>query len=116
MIPRHSIGFCPICGGGLCGIRICGINLDGTERRFARTGSDGPHGLVICDECEAIWLEPDLATAHQYPDIEDARCPVCDEPLWGPTSRWATTQDAVVLGWDDAIDSRLDATTDEGSV
>ncbi len=114
MSPQHSIGFCPICGGGLCGIRICGVDDAGTDARFAQTGSDAPHGLVICDECDAIWLEPDLTTAHQYPSAEDSRCPLCSLPLWGNQSRWADAVDIESLGWEFAVNPALDATPDEG--
>ncbi|MGI9474378.1 MAG: hypothetical protein ACR2NZ_22745 [Rubripirellula sp.] len=113
MSPHHSINFCPICGGGLCGIRICGIDPSKSEERFARTGSDAAHGLVICDECDAIWLEPDLATAHQYPDLEDARCPICAETLWGVNSRWANQEDVETLGWEFAVNPELDGNPDE---
>jgi hypothetical protein len=68
--------------------------------------------MVICDECEAIWLMPDLDSEHQYPDVEDARCPICYEPMWGPASRWADWSDVNALGWEQAIDRRLDTTTD----
>ena len=114
MSPKHSIDFCPICGGGLCGIRICGVDAEGAAQRFAKTGSDAAHALVICDECEAIWLEPDLTTAHQYPAIEDARCPICSQLLWGKTSHWADLKEIETLGWEYAVNPELDATTDEG--
>jgi hypothetical protein len=113
--PKHSIGFCPVCGGGLCGIRICGIDPAGSSQRISKSGSDAPHGLVICDECEAIWLEPDTSTAHQYPSVDDSRCPICDQPLWGDHSRWADVEDAASLGWEFAINPDLDV-TDEGLV
>jgi len=100
LIPKHSIGYCPICGGGLCGVRICGV--------------DSPHGLVVCDECDATWLEPDLQTAHQYPDVEDPRCPVCNQALWDGPGHWASWHEIESLGWEPAVDRRLDADTDEG--
>jgi hypothetical protein len=112
--PKHSIDFCPICGGGLCGIRICGVDPQNAAKRFEKLGNDAPHGLVVCDECEAIWLEPDITTAHQYPDIEEAKCPICEEALWGQESRWANVDDVVSLGWEFAVNPDLDATTDEG--
>jgi hypothetical protein len=112
--PKHSVDFCPICGGGLCGIRICGVDETKTEDRFTKLGNDAPHGLVVCDECEAIWLEPDITTAHQYPDVEDARCPICHESLWGKNSRWADARDVESLGWEFAVNPDLDMTTDEG--
>ena len=111
MSPIHSIEFCPICGGGLCGVRICGVDANDSRERFARTGSDAPHGLVVCDECEAIWLDPDTTTAHQYSSAEDPRCPICSLPLWGANSRWADADDVESLGWQSAINPDLDATT-----
>jgi hypothetical protein len=112
--PKHSIGFCPICGGGLCGVRLCGVNPESADDRLAKLANDASHGLVICDECEATWLSPDLDTAHQYPDVEDARCPICGERLWGKASRWADWRDVQSLGWEFAVNRKLDATPDEG--
>lgn len=116
MIPKHSIDYCPICGGGLCGIRICGVAAGESDDRFAKTGSTEPHGLVVCDECEAIWLDPDVTTVHQYADIDEAQCPICREPLWGNKSRWADAADVEALGWQYAVNHDLDAATDEGIV
>ncbi len=110
MSPQHSIDFCPVCGGGLCGIRICGTQLGDASKQDFGTNSQSPHGLVICDECDAIWLEPDLTTAHQYPDVENAKCPVCDDGLWGPNSRWADRNDLARLEWELAINPALDIT------
>ncbi|MEZ6090606.1 MAG: hypothetical protein R3C05_21815 [Pirellulaceae bacterium] len=95
MTPHYSIDYCPVCGAGLLGVRICGL------------GTHDAHGLVVCDECEAIWKEPDVSTPHQYTDASDARCPKCALPLWGPQSRWATAEDLVYLNWQHAIDSDL---------
>lgn len=103
MTPLHSIDFCPICGGGLCGVRLCG------------TDQEHPHGLVVCDECEAIWLQPDTTTQHRYADAEAARCPRCDAPLWGAQSRWATLEDCERLGWQHAVNPALDAVSDATS-
>jgi len=114
--PKHSIGFCPICGGGLCGVRICGVDPISADARFttpANHKSDA-HGFVICDECDAIWLAPDLDTSHQYPDIEQTRCPICSEQLWGERCRWADWREIESLGWEFAVDRDLDATPDEG--
>ncbi|TWU49601.1 hypothetical protein [Rubripirellula reticaptiva] len=131
MSPKHSIDFCPVCGGGLCGIRICGVanaNAKGqvsdqagdhasdSDARFIVTGSTEPHGLIVCDECEAIWLAPDITTPHQYPAVEDAQCPICHDPLWGPQSRWANADDIDTLGWQFAVNPDLDTNLDEGTV
>ncbi len=143
MSPKHSIDFCPICGGGLCGIRICGVDDDGanskinsdntgeTPSRFFATGSAEPHGLIVCDECEAIWLMPDVTTPHQYPVIQSdqgssasndsdesssEKCPICHLPLWGRQSRWADSEDVEALGWQFAVNPDLDVNLDEGTV
>ncbi len=115
MRPKHSVAACPICGGGLCGIRICGLDRGGAEHRLARYGYDGIHGLVVCDECDAIWLEPDVNSEHQYPSVVDARCPLCDEPLWGPQSRWAEAGDVKKLRWESAVDTSLETIDGEGA-
>jgi hypothetical protein len=90
-----SIGRCPICGGGLCGVRLCGAE------------THQPHGLIVCDECEATWLRPDLNSPHQYLDSCDSRCPVCVAPLWGSGARWATYEDLLALGWESLVDPGL---------
>lgn len=102
--PKHSIDFCPICGGGLCGVLVCGIN----------SPEANPHGLIVCDECEAIWLQPDLTSDHQYPDPGAAQCPICRDALWGPNSRWADETDLKELGWNTSVNRELDVGTDEG--
>ena len=101
MTPHFSIDYCPTCGAGLRGIRICGLH------------TDNPHGLVVCDECEAIWTQPDASTKKEFADAVDARCPVCADPLWGPQSRWATWDDIVRLSWQRAIDPELSAEPDD---
>ncbi|EMI21594.1 hypothetical protein RMSM_01481 [Rhodopirellula maiorica SM1] len=111
--PTHSIDNCPICGGGLCGVRICGLPQKSKEPAPSRDSASVanpplPHGLVVCDECEAIWLEPDLTSPHQYPNGCDARCPVCLGPLWGDQSRWASQTDLEVLGWAGCTKPELD--------
>lgn len=93
--PRHSIGSCPICGDGLCGIRI----LSGTD------GQTYP--LVICDECEATWTEPDLSRKPHFPDPENALSPVDGQALWGSHSHWADLAECVACGWLDRIDPAL---------
>ena len=122
MSPHHSVGFCPICGGGLCGIRICGIPSESTQGDVKPTQSPvasaaqeaglpvaaNPHGLIVCDECEAIWLDPDVASEHTYPDSENALCPICGKALWGPASRWADQADVEALGWSYAVRPELD--------
>ncbi len=122
MSPLHSISSCPICGGGLCGVRICGLPSARTRQLIAPTDppfggeaapSDidrgvAPHGLVICDECEAIWLDPDTSTEHQYTDPEDPRCPICRDRLWNGNNHWANVAEIAFLGWENKTDPELD--------
>ena len=91
-------------------MRICGTHVGEASEQNSDTNSESPHGLVVCDECDAIWLEPDLTTAHQYPDVKNAKCPVCHDALWGANSRWATRDDLARLGWELAINPALDIT------
>ena len=107
MSPKHSIDFCPVCGGGLCGIRLCG--LDGSHDDVP------PHGLIVCDECEAIWLVPDVTSDHSFPSAEDARCPVCCRSLWGDNGRWADQSDIESLGWQHAVRHELDCVDEQAS-
>ena len=96
-MPLHSVDVCSICGCGLCGIRICGYQ------------TDQPHGLVVCDECEAIWTQPDTSSPHLWRDAELPLCPVCEQPLWSNHSRWATREDLKQIGWEQVINPNLNA-------
>jgi hypothetical protein len=98
--PLHSIATCPICGGGLCGVRIC----TGDDPTEAMPGG----GFVMCDECEAVWMEPDVATEHVYVDPEKPQCPICRSGLWSG-SRWADRNEVQSLGWASSMDPKLDA-------
>ncbi|MCO8121967.1 hypothetical protein NHH03_09485 [Stieleria sp. TO1_6] len=97
--PHHSIATCPVCGGGLCGVRLC-TGDDPTE-------AAPQSGFVMCDECEAVWLEPDVTSEHLYVDPESPRCPICHGGLWS-TSRWAGRDEIESLGWSSLIDPGLD--------
>ncbi len=84
-------GNCPICQCGLRRVRVCsGV-----------AGSGQLHGYILCDDCETLWLEPDVHSPHTFPDSEAPACPICQQPLFGPQSRWASMHDLAVLGWED---------------
>lgn len=87
---------------------------DPPSRQIANQLRSNQHGLVVCDECEAIWLSPDTETDHIYPDPENARCPICHDALWGQSSHWASMSEISELGWDHTVDSKLDFPSDEG--
>ena len=109
MSPQRSIDFCPICGGGLCGIRICGLSP--AAEASGQTG-DSIHGLIVCDECEATWLEPDVSSQHVYLDAVNAKCPICNQSIWSQQSRWANDADVATLGWSNAVNHDLDVDPD----
>lgn len=79
-----------------------------------KSNSESFHGIVICDECEAIWLEPDLNTVHQYPDIDRPASPVTGQPLWTGDARWADFSECEALGWQHAINRDLDGPSADG--
>jgi hypothetical protein len=105
--PWIHIGECPVCADGLCRVR-CSVEKDNTKRLYA-----------MCDECEAIWLEPTTTAAHHFPDAEEPLCPLTGVPLYGSSSRWATTEDIRGTKWENEVivDLPLDIGTDsEGMV
>ena len=94
---RYSVAACPVCGGGLCTVRV-----------FLAQDGSLDHGLVVCDECEAIWLQPDVAVRHVYVDPENPVSPISGQPLYDQhSSRWADGDDIETLQWTTAIDPSL---------
>lgn len=94
---RHNVSSCPICGGGLCGVRA-----------FFDASSRLTHGLIVCDECEAIWLQPKTDGVHVYADPESPECPISGEGLYDRNvSRWANEEDVAALGWFGEINPAL---------
>lgn len=53
----------------------------------------------MCDDCETLWLQPEVSSAQTFPDAESPCCPVCRAPLYGAQARWATEKDLTDLGW-----------------
>ena len=76
-LPWIHIGECPVCVNGLCRVRTC-ADEDGDQHLYA-----------ICDECEAIWIQPSTSSAIIYPDPDDPLCPICLQPLWGDQAHWS---------------------------
>ena len=90
---------CPICGFGNLGLRLC---------------DDAVTVVVMCDECDAVWLDPrhlpsDAALYPQPPRFE-----VLDGgPSVGrPGSRWAELHDAARAGVSEYIVARGKASDD----
>ena len=79
-----SVGSCSRCQQGLLGVRIC---------------CPDEIGLVVCDECEAIWLDAECTGPPLYPDSPGSLCPRCGQDLWQSASHWATAEEVDRLGW-----------------
>jgi hypothetical protein len=80
---------CPVCGAGTRGFRLC---------------SDKKTIVVMCDECDSVWLDPSHVTASKviHPDsatglISSLKCGI------GMGSRWATREEIERAGWGDLI-------------
>lgn len=81
---------CPICGGGSIGFRRCG----------------GITKLVLmCDECDAVWLEPTETSAASalFPEGPDFRVPGCTFTVGGTGARWATWDEVAAAGWKEYV-------------
>lgn len=84
----YVMGYCPKCGTGPLGVRCCG-----------ECGA----AWVMCEECDALWEEPQCLQPAQYPEQPDAPCPRCRFSLWQSPSHWATYDDLERLGWQQQI-------------
>lgn len=81
---------CPICETGARGFRLC---------------SDQQTVVVMCDECEALWLNARRIQASDavYAKAPDFRPPSLACSIAAPMSRWATLSEVQAVGWDDLI-------------
>jgi hypothetical protein len=56
--------------------------------------------FALCDECEALWLDPALAPEDYYfSDAIEPLCPRSGQPLYGPDSWWATREFVQETPW-----------------
>lgn len=86
----YLAGICPICGAGVLGFRLC---------------SDGATIVVMCDECDAIWLDARqldraLAMSTEPPEFQ---VPGLSCSISSPRARWAKKPELEAAGWDDLI-------------
>ena len=57
------------------------------------------HGYVLCDDCEKLWLSPEIGTEQRcQPDVTPT-CPLCHAAVYGQHARWASESDVIELGW-----------------
>ena len=135
--PEYCVSKCPFCGGGLCGIRICDVSVSDhvnsdscassmkemhssallEENRLENTSRSRSqrkrHGYVICDQCFAMWTDPDTTTCHDYLSAVEPSCPVCNAGFENGlssgtlSSHWATWDEIKLLGWEHSISRSL---------
>lgn len=79
--PWIHIGECPVCVDGLCRVRAC------------RDHQGQLHLYAMCDECEAMWLEPNTDSKKVFPSQDSPSCPICGQALFGDQARWARPED-----------------------
>lgn len=82
---------CPICHYGSVGFRIC---------------SDKETIVLMCDECDSIWLDPaDISCSNvTYPTSPDFKIPNLNCSVKSPISSWANKEEIEKYGWKAAID------------
>jgi Zn-finger nucleic acid-binding protein len=79
-------GNCPSCDAGLLGFRRC---------------DDGKTLVLMCDECDAVWLDPADQTieAVRYPGVHSFKIPGLPYKLGGGAAGWATRAEVERAGW-----------------
>jgi Zn-finger nucleic acid-binding protein len=77
---------CPICTTGNIGFWLC---------------SDQSTLVVLCDECDSVWLDPELVLESNalFPQPPDFLVPNHAFSISAPKSRWATLREVEVRGW-----------------
>lgn len=78
------LGFCSSCKTGPLLVRLCG-------------GCGLP--CVLCDECDAMWVGPEVDAPPMFPAEEDASCLHCGGSLWSEESSWASADRLTEMGW-----------------
>jgi hypothetical protein len=57
----------------------------------------------MCDECEAIWLGPQIDVPPHFPEQPEIPCPHCQVSLLSEQSKWADNAKVKELEWDSHI-------------
>lgn len=77
---------CPLCMTGAVGFRRCAPDA----------------GIVLmCDECNAVWLSPEGISTESalYPQGPDFVVPTLNCSIRRPLSDWADRDDVARVGW-----------------
>lgn len=76
---------CPICGDGILGFLRC---------------SDGKKVVIMCDECNSVWLAPDEVQEQNpiYPEAPEFLLPDSKLSVSGGESGWASFEEIESAG------------------
>ena len=78
------LGECRICGTGPLGLRTCG--------QCGRV-------VVLCDECDAVWTDENIAGEPVFSRDPALPCPTCSGSLLELPSHWATWEEIDATKW-----------------
>lgn len=82
------VGRCSVCEEGSIGIRVA---------------ASGKAVVGMCDECDTVWLDPQLRDGPHFPAQPDLPCPKEGSSLRNPPAHWASATEAADAGWTNAI-------------
>ncbi|WP_298869096.1 hypothetical protein [uncultured Gimesia sp.] len=89
----YYIGTCPFCEQGNLGVRIC---------------SKIEHTVILCDECDALWLSPEITEKPVFLEEPNLPCPNCLGNLTDAPARWSSLGEIFMRGWISAIKGETD--------
>jgi len=89
----YYVGTCPFCEQGSLGIRIC---------------SKAGDAVILCDECDALWLSPELKGKPAFLEEPDLPCPYCPGNLTESPACWASMGEIIERGWIATIKGETD--------
>ena len=78
----YYVGLCPRCEEGLLGIRVCDSQAN-----------------ILCDECDALWTNPQHIDGVPFMVQADPPCPECGQSLWGKQAHWADRREVESVNW-----------------
>ncbi|MCA9015513.1 MAG: hypothetical protein KDA77_09315 [Planctomycetaceae bacterium] len=88
----YYVGTCPFCEQGKLGIRIC---------------SQAGDVLILCDECDALWLSPEISAQPVFPEQPALPCPCCQGNLTNAPAHWANFGEIYQKGWISTVKGEL---------
>ena len=89
----YYVGTCPFCEQGNLGIRICSKESD---------------VVILCDECDAVWLSTNLESKPLFPEQPLLPCPFCQGNLSEHPAHWANFEEIYMNDWIHSIKGETD--------